>query len=77
VLEANYGNARQVLLRTRQALTSFGIFFPKKKYMLDHLGKLVEAFNTPEDRMLLLKRSSMKKRRQSDYSFGYVAWRKR
>jgi hypothetical protein len=36
----------------------FGGFFPRKKEMPRVLGKLVEAFDTPEDPTLLLKRSS-------------------
>jgi hypothetical protein len=40
----------------------FGSFFPKKKKeMLRILGKLVEAFDTPEDPTLLLKRSSTRR----------------
>jgi hypothetical protein len=63
VLEANCKNARSVLQRTRHVLMClFGDFFPrKKKEMPRVLGKLVKAFDTPEDPTLLLKRSLTKR----------------
>jgi hypothetical protein len=40
----------------------FGEFFPKKKKEIPRvLGKVVEAFDTPRDPTLLLKRSSTKR----------------
>jgi hypothetical protein len=64
VLEANCKNAaRSVLQRTRHVLMRLlGYFFPrKKKEMPRVLAKLVEAFDTPEDPTLLLKRSLTKR----------------
>jgi hypothetical protein len=63
LLESNCKNARMVLQNTRHALTRlFGIFFPKKNDELpQNSRKLVEAFNTPEDPTLLLKRSSTRR----------------
>jgi hypothetical protein len=57
VLEANCALARDILSRTRL----FGMFFPnKKKGVPEHLGKLVQTFDTLEDPTLSLKRSSTK-----------------
>jgi hypothetical protein len=63
VLEANCKNARTALHHTRHVLMRlFGGFFPKKKKEMPRvLRKLVEAFDTPRDPTLLLKRSSPKR----------------
>jgi hypothetical protein len=60
VLEANCTLAIDILSRTRNVCSRlFGIFFPKKKKIMpEHLGRLVDTFDTPEDPTLLLKRSS-------------------
>jgi hypothetical protein len=44
----------------------FGNFFPKKKNEMPRvLGKLAEAFDTPENHTLLLKRSSIRRGAQA------------
>jgi hypothetical protein len=57
VLEATCDLARDILSHTCQLCGHlFGIFFPKKKKeMPEHLGKLVDKLDTPEDPTLPLK----------------------
>jgi S-adenosylmethionine:diacylglycerol 3-amino-3-carboxypropyl transferase len=64
MLESNYRNVRNVLQRTRHALTRLFVelFSKKKKEMLSvNLRQLVEAFDTLEDPTLALKRSSVRR----------------
>jgi hypothetical protein len=60
VLEATYDLARDIISHTRRLCSRlFGMFFPKKKKeMSEHLGKLVDKLDTPEDPTLSLKRFS-------------------
>jgi hypothetical protein len=61
VLEATYDLVRDILSRTHKICGClFSIFFLKKKIeMPEHLGKLVEKLDSPEDLTLSLKWFSM------------------
>jgi hypothetical protein len=63
LLESNWKLFQNVLQLTRRTLTRiFVVLWPKKKEEMpvDNLRKLLEAFDTPEDPVLAMKRRSVK-----------------
>jgi hypothetical protein len=64
LLESNWKLVQNVLQLTRRMLThTFIMLWPKKKEEMpvNNLRKLLEAFDTPEDPMLAMKRRSVKR----------------
>jgi hypothetical protein len=62
LLESNWKLIQNVLQLTRHVLTrTFIVLWPKKKEEMpvDNLRKLLEAFDTPEDPVLVMKRRSV------------------
>jgi hypothetical protein len=63
LLESNWKLVQNVLQLTRHVLTHIFVrLWPKKKEEMpgDNLRKLLEAFDTPEDPVLAMKRMSVK-----------------
>jgi hypothetical protein len=64
VLESNWKLVQNVLQLTRHVLIRMFVgFWPKKRKEMpgDNLWKLLEAFNTTDDPVLALKRTSVKR----------------